>query len=86
MERTTWLTEKRTAASVTGAPVKRRSGAGGSAAGFQLRPNIGLPAACHGPSRVAADSTTGFHTTDHTGMGRTAWSGTPLGSRGAGYG
>ncbi len=86
MERMTWLTEQRTAASATGAPSQRRVRVGEpSFAGIQVAKHIGLVPAAYGPGLVCGDSVS-FHTNDHVATGRTAWDGMPLGSRGAGYG
>ena len=89
MERTIWLTEERIAASATGVPAERRVRVGASVLGDhqaikQAAPFVVPPA--YGPGLVCGAATVSFHTNDLVDMGRTAWDGTPLGSRGAGYG
>ena len=89
MERTIRLTEERNGASATGAPFERRIRVGelslrGRQAVKQAAPSI-VPSA-YAPGLVCGTATVSFRSNDHAGMGRTAWDGTPLGSRGAGYG
>ncbi len=87
MERMTWMTEERTAASATGAPL---SGLVGAAAanlcGHQIQKRAGFVPPVYGPGLVCGSSTVTSHTNDHAAMGRTAWDGTPLSSPGAGFG
>ncbi len=89
MERTIWLTGERIAASATGAPSERRArvsgvSLGGRQAIKKAAPSLVPPA--YGPGLVCGTTAVSFHTNDHAAMGLTAWDGTPLGSRGAGYG
>ncbi len=86
MERSNWLTEERTAAPATGAPAKRRSCGDGFVGAYQVIANLGFVLPGHGPGLVGAGGNASLSADDHAGMGLTAWTGTPLGSRGAGYG
>ncbi len=87
MERTTWLTEERIAAPGTGAPLVRRDRVGGpSLDGFLVLKQAGSVPAAYGPGLVCGSTTVTFRINDHAAMGHIAWDGTPLGSRGAGYG
>lgn len=86
MVRTIWLTEERIAASGTGAPVQRRSCVATSLVRFQAVKPVGIVPVAYGPGLVGRNADVRFRTNDHTAMDRTAWDGTPLGSRGAGYG
>jgi hypothetical protein len=83
VERMTWLTEERIAASATGAP-----GFGCAAAGatLQIQKQAGLVPSAYGPDLVRGRTTVTFHTNDHVDTGRTTCDGTPLSSRGAGNG
>ena len=89
MERMTWLTEERIAASATGAP---RFGLVGAAAAatrvrqIQIQKRAGFVPPVYGPGLVCGSTTVTSHTNDHAVMGRTAWDGTPLSSPGAGFG
>ncbi len=86
MERTTWLTEKRITASATGAPAQRRLRVAGlSFAGMQGIKQTGSVPAAYGPGLVCGDPVS-LRTNDHAATGLIACDGTPLGSRGAGYG
>ena len=87
MERMTWLTEERIAASATGAPGLGRFGAAaGTRRRVQIQKQNGLVPSAYGPGLVCGSATVTFRTNDHTAMGRTAWDGSPLDSRGAGIG
>ena len=86
MERTTWMTEERTVAPATGAPMFGRVRGSMAPAGLQIQKRAGLVPPVYGPGLVCGSSTVSFHTNDHVATGRTAWDGTPLASSGAGYG
>ena len=86
MERMTWLTEERIAASATGAPGFGFVAAGAPSRGLQIQKQAGLVPPAYGPGLVCGSTTVTFHTNDHVDTGRTTWDGTPLSSQGAGYG
>lgn len=87
MERTTWLTEERIAASAAGAPTVRRDRAGEvSPKCLQAPKHVGSTPTAHGPGLVSGNAFVPFPTNDHAAMGRIAWHGKPLGSQGAGHG
>lgn len=85
MERITWLTEERIAASATGAP-GFGCVAGTATADLQSQKQRGIVPAAYGPGLVGRSDSVNLHTNDHVEMGRTAWDGTPLDSPGVGYG
>jgi hypothetical protein len=87
VERMTWLTEERIAASATGAPSLGRLGAAAATRRHdQIQKQAALVPSAYGPGLVCASASVCFRTNDHTAMGRTAWDGLPLGSRGDGIG
>jgi hypothetical protein len=87
VERMTWLTEERIAASATGAPTFGCTAAVVTAAtDLQIQKQRGSVPAAYGPGLVGGSTSVNLHTNDHVAMGRTAWDATPLGSLGVGYG
>jgi hypothetical protein len=87
VERMTWLTEERIAASATGAPTFGCVAAVATgAANLQNQKQRGSVPAAYGPGLVGGSASVNLHTIDHVDMGRTAWDGTPLGSLGVGFG
>ena len=86
MERTNWLTVERTVAPAVGAPARRRSCGDGFLGAFQITPKLGFVLSGHGPGLVGAGGNARVSADHHAAMGLTAWTGTPLGSRGAGDG
>lgn len=87
MERTTWFTEERIVASAAGAPTEGRTRVGELSRNcLQTRKHAGATPAAYGPGLVSGNASVTFPINDHAAMGRIAWHGKPLGSRGAGYG
>ena len=88
VERMTWLTEERIAASATGAPSLGCIGAPATASALQTETGKqrGFVPAAYGPGLVGGSASVNLLTIDHVDMGRTAWDGTPLESLGAGFG
>jgi len=86
VERTTWMTDERFGVSVAGAPSLGRGGVVATGIGLEIPKQSGFVPAVHGSGPVTGSNTVAFHSNDHIAKRRTAWLGTPLGSRGAGNG
>ncbi len=88
MDCTTWLTEERIVAPAAGAPSERRMPVVEPAfyGGSRIQKQPGLVPTASGPGPVAGSASLTFHSNGHIAISRTAWDGTPLVSRGDGYG